>query len=125
MQITRQRVRPAMDISITETCPVCDGRGHMKPSILFTDTLEDRLDYLVNIMKVKKFHLHLHPYVAAFIKKGFRSFKWRWKIKYSTGMKIIPNQSLALLEYKFYDSDKNEIDVTENVLDDMEEMKLD
>jgi ribonuclease G len=124
MQITRQRVRPAMDILTTEACPVCDGRGNMKPSILFTDTLENRIDYLVNIIKVKKFYLHLHPYVAAFIKKGFRSLKWRWKFRYSMGMKIIPNQSLALLEYKFYDSDRNEIDTTEEILEDREEIEL-
>ena len=40
MQITRQRVRPAMDVNTTETCPTCFGKGTIKSSILFTDTLE-------------------------------------------------------------------------------------
>jgi ribonuclease G len=113
MQITRQRVRPAMDISITETCPVCDGKGNVKPSILFIDTLEAKLDYLVNIINVKKFYLHVHPYIAAFINKGFYSLKWKWKLKYSIGIRIVPNQSMALLEFKCYDLDKNELDLTE------------
>ena len=39
MQITRQRVRPAMDVNTTETCPTCFGKGTIKSSILFTDTL--------------------------------------------------------------------------------------
>ncbi len=115
LQITRQRVRPAMDISTAEACPVCNDKNTIKPSILFTDTLEAKIDYLVNHIKVKKFSLHVHPYVAAFIRKGICSLKWKWRLKYSRGMKIIPNQSLALLEYKFYDSDKNELDMTEEL----------
>ncbi len=35
MQITRQRVRPAMDVNVEETCPTCFGTGKVKSSILF------------------------------------------------------------------------------------------
>ena len=37
MQITRQRVRPALDIATAETCPSCGGKGEVQPSLLFTD----------------------------------------------------------------------------------------
>ena len=37
MQITRQRVRPAMDVAVEESCPTCHGTGKIKSSILFTD----------------------------------------------------------------------------------------
>jgi ribonuclease G len=113
MQITRQRVRPAMDVNTSESCPTCFGTGTTKPSILFTDSLEGKIDCLVNKHHVKKFTLYLHPYVAAYVNKGFFSLKWKWKLKYSLGMKVIPNQSLAFLEYKFYDPDKNELDMKE------------
>ncbi len=53
MQITRQRVRPALDITTSETCPSCFGKGEVQPSLLFTDKLGEKLDYLVNILKVK------------------------------------------------------------------------
>lgn len=115
MQITRQRVRPALDLSTSEACPVCNGKGSIKPSILFVDALEGKIDYLVNKVKVKKFHLHVHPYVAAFINSKPFSLKWKWRLKYSWGINVIPNQSLALLEYKFYDSDKTEFDMTEEI----------
>lgn len=115
MQITRQRVRPNMDINTTENCPTCYGKGEIKPSILFTDMLERKVDYLVNKLKVKKFALHLHPYVAAFINHGFYSLKWKWRFSYSFGLKIIPNQNLAYLEYSFIDSDRNEIDLKEEI----------
>ena len=114
MQITRQRVRPEMEISTTETCPVCFGKGEMRPSILFTDTLRMKISYLVKDLKVKKFSLHVHPYVAAFINEGLLSLKRRWKWRYSMGIKIIPNQSLAFLEYHFYDKQGKEIDMKQD-----------
>ncbi|MDR0995135.1 MAG: ribonuclease E/G, partial [Tannerella sp.] len=113
MQITRQRVRPAMDVNTSESCPTCFGTGKARPSILLTDALEEKIDSLVNKHKVKKFTLHLHPYVAAYVNKGLFSLKWKWKTKFSRGIKIIPDQSLAFLEYKFFDSDKNEFDMKE------------
>ena len=113
MQITRQRVRPAMDVTTDEECPVCFGKGKIKPSILFTDSLESKLDYLVNKLKVKKFTLHIHPYVAAYVNQGMISIKRKWQMKYGFGIKVIPNQNLAMLQYKFYDAKGEEIDMKE------------
>ena len=113
MQITRQRVRPAMDVTTDEECPVCFGKGKIKPSILFTDSLESKVDYLVNKLKVKKFTLHIHPYVAAYVNQGMVSIKRKWQMKYGFGIKVIPNQNLAMLEYKFYDSKGEEMDMKE------------
>ena len=39
----------------------------------------------------------------------------RWKWKYSRNLKVIPDQSLGFLEYKFYDADNNEFEVNEKV----------
>ncbi len=115
MQITRQRVRPALDIATAETCPTCYGKGEIKPSILFTDRLEDKIAYLVHKLKVKQFSLHVHPFIAAYINKGFFSLKWQWRFKYAFQFKLIPNQSLAFLEYQFYDKDGSEIDLKEEI----------
>ncbi len=115
MQITRQRVRPAMDVNTSEACPTCFGKGTIKPSILFTDSLENKIDYLVNKLKVKKFTLHIHPYIEAYINQGLISLKRKWQVKYGFGIKIIPNQKLAFLEYKFYDSNGEEIDMKEEI----------
>lgn len=113
MQITRQRVRPATDIDTSEECPTCYGKGRIKPSILFTDTLENKIDYLVHKLKKKQFALHIHPYVSAYVSKGFFSLKRKWQLKYGLGVKIIPNQKLAYLEYEFYDANGEELDMKE------------
>lgn len=113
MQITRQRVRPAMTVNVEETCPTCFGKGTIKSSILFTDTLENKIDNLVNKIGIKKFYLHVHPYVAAYINKGVFSLKRQWQMKYGLGVRVIPSQKLAFLQYEFYDSNKQFIDMQE------------
>jgi len=113
MQITRQRVRPAMDVAVEESCPTCHGTGKIKSSILFTDQLESKIDRLVNKIGIKRFTLHVHPYVAAFINQGVFSLKRRWQIKYGLGVKIIPNQKMAFLQYEFYDTNRQFIDMQE------------
>ena len=115
MQITRQRVRPAMSVNVEEVCPTCFGKGTIKSSILFTDTLENKIDTLVNKIGMKKFYLHVHPYVAAYINKGVFSLKRQWQMKYGLGVHVIPSQKLAFLQYEFYDSEKQFIDMKEEI----------
>ena len=115
MQITRQRVRPALDIITSEDCPTCHGKGTIPPSLLFTDLLESKIHYLVYKLKIKKFTLHVHPFVAAYVNQGVFSLKMKWRCKYTFQLKVIPNQSLAYLEYKFYDAERNEIDLKEEI----------
>ena len=113
MQITRQRVRPALDITTSEACPSCFGKGHIQPSLLFTDKLDEKLDYLTNTLKVKKFTMFIHPFVEAYVKKGLFSVYSKWKLKYGRGFKVLPDQSLAYLQYKVIDSQGKEIDLKE------------
>jgi ribonuclease G len=113
MQITRQRVRPAMDVHVEEVCPTCFGKGTVKSSILFADTLENKIDYIVNNLGQKKFKLYVNPYVEAYLTKGLFSLYLRWQMTYGFGVKIYPSQELGFLQYKFIDHKGNEIDMTE------------
>ncbi|MFW5620282.1 MAG: Rne/Rng family ribonuclease [Prevotella pectinovora] len=113
MQITRQRVRPAMDVNVEETCPTCFGKGKIKSSILFTDQLENKIDKLVNKIGIKNFYLHVHPYVAAYINQGIFSLKRKWQMKYGFGVHVVSSQKMAFLQYEFYDSKKEFIDMKE------------
>jgi ribonuclease G len=115
MQMTRQRVRPAVDIKVTEDCPTCLGKGRMQSSILFVEQIEEKLNYLVNELKVKDFVLYIHPYVYAYINKGFFStIKRKWRKKFGRGCKIVPSQELGFLQYKVFDKKGVEIDLQEN-----------
>ena len=96
MQITRQRVRPAVEIQVEETCPTCGGKGKIQASIFFTDQVEQQLQQEFE-QHGRGMQLHLHPYVYAYVSRGWwNSIKRQWHRKY--GVKVIENQSLGMLE---------------------------
>ncbi|MDO4511530.1 MAG: ribonuclease E/G [Bacteroidales bacterium] len=113
MQITRQRVRPVLDIETAESCPSCGGKGEVLPSLLFTDMLKDKVDYLVNSLGVKNFIMYVHPFVEAYLKKGVFSEYFKWRREFGRKFKLMADQSLAYLQYKVIDKDHNEIDLKE------------
>jgi len=115
MQITRQRVRPAMDVNVEEVCPTCFGKGKIKASILFTDQLEQKIDAMINKFGIRRFYLHVHPFVAAYINQGLVSLKRKWQMKYGWGVHIVSSQKLGMLQYEFYDSNNQFIDMKEEI----------
>ena len=114
MQITRQRVRPVVNISVNETCPVCFGKGKVQPTVLFTEKLEEQISLLRETNR-DKIVLHVHPYIEAYITKGWlRSIKYMWKKKYGK-IKILPSENLGYLDYKFFDKKGNKLNLEQEV----------
>ncbi len=70
MQITRQRVRPEMNIDVSEKCPTCKGTGEIGPSLLFLDELKSQIKDRLEEYKLKKLDLHVHPFIEAYLNKG-------------------------------------------------------
>lgn len=80
MQITRQRVRPDLEIETSEKCPSCHGKGTVESSLLFTDTLREKLEYCINDLGKSNITMYVHPFVEAYLKKGlFTSQYGRWR----------------------------------------------
>lgn len=109
MQITRQRMRPEVNINTAEVCPSCHGSGKISPTILLEDEIENRIHYLV-MHQHKKLTLIVHPILHSHLTKGiFSSIKRKWKKKYKIALEVIANNNYQLTEYKFLDSDDEEI----------------
>jgi len=102
MQITRQRVRPEMQIATTEVCPACRGTGQVSPTVLIDQQIENQIAFLVREKHYKYLKIHMHPYIAAYINKGLFSRHRRWVLRYKVNLRIIPNDSLGMTDYKFY-----------------------
>ncbi|MCR4920393.1 MAG: Rne/Rng family ribonuclease [Bacteroidaceae bacterium] len=115
MQITRQRVRPVQDVQVEESCPTCHGTGTIKSSFLFDKVLDGKVKLLVHKLGIRQFTLHVHPYVYAYLNQGLMSIKRRWQLKYGFGIRVIPSQKLAFLQYQFFDRDGQEIDMKEEI----------
>jgi ribonuclease G len=109
VQITRQRVRPEMTVQVLEKCPSCDGTGKVKSSIILVDEIENNLHYLIKDQNEKTLKLAIHPYLHAYLVKGFPSIQMKWFFKYGKWISITPVSSLHLLEYQFLNKIGEEI----------------
>lgn len=111
MQITRQRVRPAVEMDVQEKCPLCNGTGTIKSSLVVVDEIERNLAYLVSSQNERRLTLTAHPYVYAYITKGFWSRRMQWCRKYHVGLKCNASEQLGLLEYHFFNASGGEIEL--------------
>ena len=111
MQITRQRVRPAIEVDVQEKCPFCDGTGTIKSSLVVVDEIESNLRYLTSSQNEHQLTIIVHPYVYAYLTKGLRSVRLKWMWKYKTRLTIKPSESYGLLSYKFFNAAGDEIEL--------------
>jgi len=102
VQITRQRVRPEMIVPVLEKCPTCNGTGEIKTSMILIDDIENNLNYLIHDQNEKKLTLVVHPYISAFLTKGFKSIQMRWFFKYRSWIKIESIKDYQLMEFHFF-----------------------
>ncbi len=109
VQITRQRVRPETDVEVMEQCPTCRGSGKTTPTILIADELENRVKYLLHEQNEKYLKITLHPYLHAYITRGFPSIRFKWYLKYKKWVQLQPLTSHSLLEYHFFNKEEDEI----------------
>jgi ribonuclease G len=111
MQITRQRLRPELNISITEVCPTCMGTGKIGPTMLITDDIEKDLKYLID-QGHRDLVLHVHPILEAYLIKGSffkKSIFAKWKSAYKVKLKITTDNNAPITKYQFYDSKTDDI----------------
>jgi ribonuclease G len=111
MQITRQRVRPEVDISTAEKCPTCNGTGKITASIQVSEDIEKMLEYLLVDQNEHNVTLALHPYLHSYFSRGIYSVRFKWFMKYHKWIKMIEDSSLPMTEYKFLNSEMEVIEV--------------
>lgn len=108
IQITRQRVRPQIDITTTEACPSCNGTGTIQPAILLIDEIKNNVDFLMRQNK-EKLTVTVHPLVEAYFKRGFWNQVRKWWWEYKKPVKVVPDTGLSFTEVKYYDAKGVEI----------------
>lgn len=109
MQITRQRMKPEMNINTTEICPSCNGTGKISSTLILEDEIEKNLSYLI-MQKHKGLTVEVHPILYAYLTKGiFTSKLGKWKRKYKQRIKLKENTNYHLTEFHFFDESDEEI----------------
>ena len=109
IQITRQRVRPETEVTVQEKCPVCNGTGKIKSSMLFIDEIESSLRYLFLDQNEKEVTVQVHPFVYAYLTKGLVSVAKRWSWKYHRRIHVQEMKSFHMLQYNFLNKKGDEI----------------
>ena len=111
VEITRQRVRPVMQIQTDEKLDY----KYIEAPILIIDEIKEK--YLMLASKRKKLskkgihHIVLcaHPFVITFLKAGFPSLRTKWYFQHGLRLHLRSNNSYKFLQYSFFDPSNNTI----------------
>ena len=109
MQITRERTKPATSISTTERCPTCNGTGKINASILVTDEINRDIDFVLKAQNPKKLTLVVHPFVHAYLRRGFFTQQIEWWRQYRRWIRLKADNNYAMLNYKLFNEHNDEI----------------
>lgn len=109
MQITRQRVRPAIEVDVQEKCPFCNGTGTIKSSLVVVDEIESNLRFLKNSQNPKTLTIVTHPYIHAYLTKGVYSQCMKWMVRFKMRLSVKPSETMGLLEHKILNASGDEI----------------
>ena len=108
IQITRQRVRPEMNIKTREENPNTGQTTEVEAPIVLVNKMNDELKSLIK-KDSKKITLNTHPFIAAFLTKGFPSVRTKWFMEHKKWVAIQPRDAYTYLEYHFVDKDDSKI----------------
>jgi len=102
IQITRQRVRPERNIKTREADPSED--GEIDAPILIIDRITADLEKIIQNKNYKNgIVLNTHPFIAAYLTKGFPSVRSKWFLEHKKWVKVLPRDAYTYLEYRFKD----------------------
>lgn len=103
IQITRQRTRPETNIKTREVNPNGNG-GEIEAPIIVIEKI--KTDLLKAIKKGhKKMSITAHPFIAAYLTRGFPSPRANWFFDHKRWVKVLPRDAYTYLEYHFHDKD--------------------
>jgi ribonuclease G len=108
MQITRQRMKPEVNINTQEMCPSCQGTGKIASTLVLEDEIEKNISYLSE-QKHKFLNISVHPILYAYLTKGIVSKRRKWAWKYKMNISVKENTGYHLTEFHFFDNNEEEI----------------
>ena len=108
IQITRQRVRPEMNIKTVEENPNTGQSEEVEAPIVLVNKMSEELKQLFK-KDYNKVTLNTHPFIAAFLTKGFPSVRTKWFLEHKKWVTIQPRDAYTYLEYHFLDKSGDQV----------------
>ena len=112
IEMTRQRIRPSVMLSLTDPCPTCDGTGR----VLSTDTIAAKLERWFERARaatnIKRFRLAVHPRLAEHLLADKEAWLKRLKKSSKADVTIESDQLLGPDKYRIFSVDDG-VDLTD------------
>lgn len=112
MQMTRQRIRQSVHLSFSESCPTCGGTGLVQSKTTTINTIERWIRRFKSESREFRLELRVNPTIASYLHEGTISRLTRIKFKFFVRIKLIPEASMPVDEFRFI-SLKQKRDITE------------
>jgi ribonuclease G len=112
MQITRQRIRQSVQLSFSESCPMCAGTGLVQSKTSTMNQIERWIKRFKTEKREYRLELRVNPVISEFLSNGTISRLTKLQFKFFVKVKLISDPSLAADEFKFF-SVKQQKDLTE------------
>jgi ribonuclease G len=112
MQITRQRIRQNVQMSFSDACPTCGGTGMVQSKTTTLNQIERWIKRFKSESREFRLQLHVNPNTALFLTQGTISRLTKIMFKFFVKVKIVPDQAMAMDEFRFISVKQNK-DITE------------
>lgn len=113
IELTRQRIRPSLQLSTYQKCPYCQGRGMIKSYESQAIELVRLLQTAASRKEIQKIELRVPPEVADFLQNQKRALLVRMETEYEKGIAVHADWKLDGQSPKMicYDARGNEVKV--------------
>ena len=112
MQMTRQRIRQSVHLSFSESCPTCGGTGFIQSKTTIMNTIERWIRRFKSESREFRLELRVHPSIASHLYEGTISRLTKIRFKFFVRIKLIPDPSLPVDEFRFMSLKQNK-DITD------------
>jgi ribonuclease G len=112
IEMTRERTRPSLIYSFTETCATCDGLGNLPSSPTVVTKIEHAIRRLRARSKERRIKLIVHPELESYLQNGVWNRLRKIMVKYLVKIQLSGDTNMPYGEFKML-SRKSDDDLAE------------
>jgi ribonuclease G len=112
IEMTRQRIRPSLLYTFSESCPVCDGTGRIMSRITMVTQIGRWLKRAKPGLRERKLKLKVHPTVALSLNENAQEKLLNLQDEFKIQLQIEEDPFLHVEEFRVF-SGKRDLDVTD------------
>ncbi|MBI3585896.1 MAG: Rne/Rng family ribonuclease [Ignavibacteriales bacterium] len=112
MQMTRQRIRQSVQMSLSDACPTCGGTGLVQSKTTTINQIERWIKRFKSESREFRLQLNVNPVISAYLTQGAISRLTKIMFKFFVRIKLVTDPALPMDEFHFISLKQNK-DVTE------------